>query len=103
MASSYGNAKSAHPCSDVSDTDIGSPRRRRRLTHENPDSVDWIPGAGVPCYCFGPPSSRRNNERLFRTTILFRELEVILFFFIAVNKLAQPRCWYLAGTSKKKC
>ena len=44
-------------------------------------STDWIPGAGIPCYSFGPVEQRQQNERLFRTSLLFRELEVAYISF----------------------
>jgi hypothetical protein len=38
----------------------------------------WAPGAGVPCYAFGPSEARVKNERMFKTSLLFLELEVMI-------------------------
>ena len=50
--------------------------KRRKYAKRERSPIDWIPGAGVPCYSFGPPDQRQRNEKLFRTSLLFRQLEV---------------------------
>ena len=52
----------------------------------------WAPGAGIPCYSFGPTKERKRTERLFKTSVLFLELEVLpgnflflLFFLYNLN------------------
>ena len=45
----------------------------------------WAPGAGVPCYSFGPIEEREKTERLFKTSLLFLELEVVFPFEVPVS------------------
>ena len=62
---------------DYMSADVMAKLKRDREEAKILDS--WVPGAGVPCYTFGPSEDRTKKERLLRTSLLFLQLEVFSF------------------------
>ncbi len=51
--------------------------RSKRSSDVERALLDWIPGSGITSGGFGAETQHQQNDRLFRTTLLFRQLEVI--------------------------
>jgi hypothetical protein len=80
-----------------------SPVRYKRCREDVCMLEKWAPGAGVPCYAFGPSEARVKNERMFKTSLLFLELEVMIiieaFFFFVFQFIF----WFVAEQSSGCC
>ncbi len=69
---SSGDSQEAQDASQRSGS-IGLRTHRRKRGNEGERSLlDWIPGSGITSDGLGP----QQNDRLLRTSLLFRELEV---------------------------
>ncbi len=72
-AASAGNGQEAQESSQRSGSIVLRTNRRKRGSEGA--LLDWIPGSGITNE-YGIHTQQQQSDRLLRTTILFRELEV---------------------------